>query len=280
MARKATGKVIEHGGTDGLTYRALRFTAYGKRRYVSLGAITADVAERELRHVRGDVERGIWQPPRQVEPPAEAEPLPTFHVLAEEWWVRNEGQLAENTRAGYRWRLECHLLPAFGEVRIDRIDFDAVERYIADKLTGNKPLSPKSINMTVTLLAAILEGAEERGLIDRNPARGKRRRARERRPVRSHLDSAQPIKALLEAAGELDREARHDRRHVERRANARGADLRRAADQRAMRAAVARRGSHRGMATHWLQDRRRMAAGEDQGRASGRAARSARPPRP
>ena len=27
MARKATGKVIEHEGTDGRTYRALRFTA-------------------------------------------------------------------------------------------------------------------------------------------------------------------------------------------------------------------------------------------------------------
>jgi integrase len=218
MPRRATGKVVEHEGRDGLTYRALRFTAYGKRRYVSLGAITADMAERELRHVLADVERGTWQPPRQVEPPAEAEPLPTFHVLAEEWWVRNEGQLAENTKAGYRWRLECHLLPAFGELRIDRIDFDAVEHYIAGKLTGDRPLSPKSINMTVTLLAAILEGAEERGLVDRNPARGKRRRARERRPVRSHLDSGQPIKALLDAAGELDDEARHDRRHIERRA--------------------------------------------------------------
>ena len=218
MPRPATGKVIEHVGKDGLTYRALRFSAYGKRRYVSLGAIAADVADRELRHVLADVERGSWQSPRVLEPPAELEPLPTFHVLAEQWWLRNEGQLAENTKAGYRWRLECHLLPAFGELRIDRIDFDAVERYIASKLAEEEPLSPKSINMTVTLLATILEGAVERGLIDRNPARGKRRRARERRPVRSHLDAAQPIKALMDAAGELDREARADRRHVERRA--------------------------------------------------------------
>ncbi len=72
--------------------------------------------------------------------------------------------------------------------------------------------------MTATLLGAILEGAEERGLIDRNPARGKRRRARERAPIRSHLDAAEPIRALLDAAGELDREARADHRHLERRA--------------------------------------------------------------
>lgn len=35
--------------------------------------------------VLADVERGTWQPPLQVDPPAEVEPLPTFHVLAEEW---------------------------------------------------------------------------------------------------------------------------------------------------------------------------------------------------
>jgi hypothetical protein len=37
--------------------------------------------------------------------------------------------------------------------------FDLVERYIAGKLAEDKPLSPRPINMTVTLLAAILEGA-------------------------------------------------------------------------------------------------------------------------
>jgi hypothetical protein len=44
MARRTTGKVIEHEGTDGRTYRALRFTAYGKRRYVSLDAVSAGEA--------------------------------------------------------------------------------------------------------------------------------------------------------------------------------------------------------------------------------------------
>ncbi|HSZ69173.1 MAG TPA: tyrosine-type recombinase/integrase [Solirubrobacteraceae bacterium] len=70
-----------------------------------------------------------------VETPVEVE-VPTFHEFAEDWWVRNQAQLAENTRADYRWRLECHLLPEFGERRIDRIDFNAVESYIAGKLAG------------------------------------------------------------------------------------------------------------------------------------------------
>jgi integrase len=218
MARKATGKVIEHEGTDGRTYRALRFTAYGRRRYVSLGAVSAGEAERTLRHTMADVERGTWQPPIAVEPPPEPDPIPTFHQFAEEWWLRNERRLAQKTREDYRWRLESHLLPYFKDHPLDAITFDLVERYIAGKLAEDKPLSPRSINMTVTLLAAILEGAVERELIARNPARGRGRRVRERAPRRSYLETATQIKALLDAAGELDQQAHPACQHIERRA--------------------------------------------------------------
>jgi integrase len=218
MARRATGRVIEHQGADGLIYRALRFTAYGKRRYLSLGPVTATEAERELRHVLADVERGTWQPPQAADPPREPEPIPTFHEYAEEWWVRIEKQIAASTLANYRWRLETHLLPHFAALRLDLITFDTVERYVAAKLDEDEPLSPVSINMTVTLLAAILEGAVERELIPRNPARGRKRRVRERAPHRSYLETASQMSALLDAAGELDREARTDRQHLERRA--------------------------------------------------------------
>jgi integrase len=218
MARPATGKIIEHHGNDGRTYRSLRFTAYGKRRYVSLGTVTAGEAGRELRHVLADVERGTWTTQADVEAPPEPDPIPTFHQYAEEWWVRYERQIAEATRANYRWRLQSHLLPYFADDRLDAITFDTVERYIAAKLAEPEPLSARTINMTVTLLSAILEGAVERELIPRNPAKGKGRRVRERAPRRSYLETAAQIEALLSAAGELDSDAREDRRHVERRA--------------------------------------------------------------
>jgi hypothetical protein len=63
MARKATGQIIEPSSGRGW---AIRFRAYGKRRYMTLG--TAEEgwnrrrAEAELRHVLADVERGVWQP--------------------------------------------------------------------------------------------------------------------------------------------------------------------------------------------------------------------------
>ena len=61
MALKPTGGVVEHIGRYGRTYRALRFTACGKRRFESLGPVREGDAQRALRYVLDDVERGIWR---------------------------------------------------------------------------------------------------------------------------------------------------------------------------------------------------------------------------
>jgi integrase len=218
MARPTTGAIIEHYGRDGRTYRALRFMAYGKRRHVSLGPVSQEDAERELGHVIADVQRGKWLPAAAIEPPPEPEPSPMFGAFATEWLKLHEGQITAGTHADYSWRLQVHLIAYFGEMPLDRITFDTVERYIAHKLAEDDPLSPRSINMTLVLLGAIMESAVERDLITRNPAKGKRRRVRERAPTRSYLDNAGQIEALLDAAAELDREAPEARRHVQRRA--------------------------------------------------------------
>jgi hypothetical protein len=74
MARKATGSVVELERKTARVY-ALRFRAYGVRRYVTLGTAedgwTREKAEDRLRHVLADVERGIWRPhePEPVEEP-------------------------------------------------------------------------------------------------------------------------------------------------------------------------------------------------------------------
>lgn len=217
MPRPATGQIVERQGKDGWVYRGLRFTAAGRRQYVSLGPVALAEAERELRHVLADVERGIWQPPQRSQSPLGPE-MPTFHEYAEDWWLRHERHFRPKTQSDYRWRLEKHLLPFFKDHPLDAITFDTVERYIAVKLAEDNPLSARSINMTVILLGAILEGAVERELIARNPARGRGRRVRERAPRRTYLDTAAQIQALLDAAADLDRNAHRDRRHIERKA--------------------------------------------------------------
>ena len=217
MPRPATGQIIERRGANGHIYRSLRFRALGRRHTLPLGIVSRAYAERDLAFVMADVARGVWAPATTVEPLAEVE-MPTFHELAEQWWLLRVGQFEESTQADYRWRLESHLLPFFKDYRVDAITFEVVERYIAAKLSEQQPLSARSINMTMILLGVILEVAVERGQIPRNPARGKGRRVRERAPRRSYLETAEQIKALLDSAGALDREAREDRRHIERRA--------------------------------------------------------------
>jgi hypothetical protein len=118
MARRSAGSIVEHKGADGTLYRALRFSAYGKRRYVSLGEVTQEEAARHLRGVLADVERGIWQPDEPVPAPEPVAPEPTFHAFAEQWWVEMERQLRPRTQRDYRWRLEWHLIPFFARHRL------------------------------------------------------------------------------------------------------------------------------------------------------------------
>ncbi len=80
--------------------------------------------------------------------PPEPDGMPTFHEFAEQWWLRNEKQLRPNTQTDYKIRLERHLLPFFADMPFDQITYDTVERYIAAKLAEDKPLSPRTINMT------------------------------------------------------------------------------------------------------------------------------------
>lgn len=203
MPRKATGQVIEPA--EGRSW-AIRFRAYGKRRYVSLG--TAEEgwnrkrAEAELRHVLADVERGIWRPYEPAQPPVVAE-APTFHEFASEWLENREPELQPKTVESYRWQLSGHLLPHFARMHLDQIGPEDVDRYKATKLREGA-LGPNQINKSLGLLAMILDAAGDYGHVDpaRNPARGRRRRVKRSTPSRPTVEPEQ-LPSLLEAAGRL-----------------------------------------------------------------------------
>lgn len=203
MPRQATGQVVEPSEGRGW---AIRFRAYGKRRYVTLG--TPDEgwnrrrAESELRHVLADVERGIWQP-YEPAPEPETKEAPTFHQFASEWMTNREPELRPKTVQSYRWMLSGHLLPHFARTRLDRISPEDIDRYKAAKLREGA-IGPNQINKSIGLLAMILDAAGDYGHTDpaRNPARGRRRRVKRTPPKRPTIEPEQ-LTSLLEAARKL-----------------------------------------------------------------------------
>lgn len=214
MARRSTGGIVEKPTTRGTSY-GIRFRALGKRRFQHVGhsadGVTREDAVRELRYVLEQVRRGEWQPLAEVEAPRE---VPTFHVFASEWFEsrRAEGGkrgngLSPAGEADLRWQLELHLLPTFARRRLEEITVEDIDRYRRAKVREGR-LNSTSINKCLATLAAILELAVEYGHLPRNPAKGTRRRLPGVKPPRTYLDRADHIAALLDAAGELDRDGR------------------------------------------------------------------------
>ena len=197
--------------TDSTVY-ALRFNVQGRRQYVTLGSSkdgwTQARAQDALQDELAKVQLGTWKAP-EPEPAPTVESDPTFHDFASDWFNSYRAELRPTTQLDYEWQLSDHLLPFFKGHRLSQITIAEVDRYRAAKVKQGR-LSATSINKTITRLGQILEVAVEYGLIERNPARGKRRRLKATKPAPVWLDSAEQIAALLDAAGEIDRTARAD----------------------------------------------------------------------
>jgi integrase len=197
--------VLERNGKRGRVF-ALRFRAYGKREYVTLGSAedgwNRQRAEQELQNTLADVRRGIWQAPRAHQPVApEVQADPTFHEFASQYAALREPELRPRSVDSLRWALSYHLLPFFKSHLLAEITVQDVDRYRAFKVKEGA-LSANSINRTLARLAEVLSLAEEYGLIHGNPAVGKRRRLKGTRPRRPWVEPDQ-LMTLLEAAQPL-----------------------------------------------------------------------------
>jgi integrase len=208
MARKSTGQVVELERQDGRTF-ALRFRAYGKRRYLTLGT-SADgwsrtKAEEELANVLADVRRGIWKPSEPQEA-VEPTPEPTFHEFASEWLDTRRHEFAVRTVEDYELALTHHLLPFFKDHRLSEITAQEVDRYKAAKVRERelgqveRPLSNRTINKTLTRLGQILDAAVRYELIEHNPVKGRVEKLKEAEPKRARLTGEQ-VQVLLRASG-------------------------------------------------------------------------------
>jgi integrase len=229
-----------------------RVRAYGKRHRLTFGTnrqgwnrTRADIA---LEEILQKVERGTWVPPDKRTPATRSErarpdghqPFGPFakKVIASK---RAHG-LDDDTIAGLQWRLG-YLLGDFERLELLEMDVARVDgfrdelaersRIIRDAAARGKPLmelvtpekgepykrrkralSNGSINEILALLSQILQRALDYGYIERNAMRVGERNDRflpTSRPRRTFLE-VDEFHALLDAAEELDKEAREDRR--------------------------------------------------------------------
>lgn len=232
MARQE-GEVVERRWKRGRGY-ALRFRAYGERRYLSLGferdGWDRRRAEEELQNILADVRRGLWVPPRRGtarDPDGgwEERETPTLGRFAADLIASNEGQVSEATTRQRRWAL-AHVAPLLGDLQLDEIDVRCIDEfrdlkikeseararaiargrpYRTDRGRVMKPLSPASINKSINFLQWVLGIALEYKYVTENAAAGRRRRLAVRPAAPVHLDTATHIEALLEGAAAVDR---------------------------------------------------------------------------
>ncbi len=208
MPRRPTGQVLERE-RDGALVFALRFRAYGERRYVTLGTTaqgwTRRKAEEELANILADVRRGIWQPAKAQESKA-PETEPTFHEFASEWFETRRHEFAPRTREDYELSLTRHLLPFFKAHLLSEITTQEADRYKAAKVREReeqlveRPLSNRTINKTLTRLGQILDAAVRYDLLPFNPVKGRVEKLKEAEPKRTRL-SGEQVQALLKVAG-------------------------------------------------------------------------------
>lgn len=254
MAGRAKGEVVVREWKAGRGF-ALRFGAYGRRRYVTLGleaeGWTPECAQEELENVLADVRRGLWVPPRRgsgeggggasPQPPrggpagggAVEPPMAGGEMLFGEFvpWALEvrRAHHGEAHHRNLRWCL-MHLMPFFAEWPLAQIDAEAVDSYSAAKVEEGRrlqaaidrgepyrddrsrvrlPLAATSINKTIKGLSWFLGFAVQYKGLSGNAAAGKERLLKARRKPPVHLDTAEQIEALLDAAAELDRDPGH-----------------------------------------------------------------------
>jgi hypothetical protein len=133
-----------------------------------------------------------------------------FDDLVNAWWEVSTNDLSPNTRIGCRGILDRHLLPAFGNRRLDRIGPAELERVYGQLLDSAaprlaRPLSAATVYKVHNPARALMTTAVRWGWMQNNPAsRAKPPRARVKPAVAPSVeDGARALDAASEVSEEL-----------------------------------------------------------------------------
>lgn len=200
-------------GARGRVFRLRYLDANGERALETLGTDaegwTRSKAEEELRSRLVDVKR---ERRRKLRPTS-------FEDHAEQWFETypDRKRLKLSTRKSYRQILDQHLLKAFGELRLELIDIDRVEGYMAAKSKGDDAIGPATINRHLNLLSLLMKAAIKRGALPANgnpvPLVDRPKEPRRRWAILTPAEIIRIANAFTELAGEASEDI--DRRWLE-----------------------------------------------------------------
>lgn len=120
-------------------------------------------AGRWLSMLEADMLRGTWLDP--------ADGDMRFDELAERWFA-TKIHLRENTKLQYRYLLDKHILPFFGERPIGSVTVLGVQTWLADR-HANTNLCANSVAKAYKVVRMVMDVAIDAGLILRSPCRVK-----------------------------------------------------------------------------------------------------------
>ena len=182
-----TGTVYPRKNKEGkvIGYRGSYFTPDGKRRYVS--AKRKSAAERALREAMTDADRGLV---------FDASNQTVSGYMTR--WLEDfaKANLAPRTYHNYKLQIREHIVPAFGTMKLSKLDTPNIQALYTAKLRDG--LKPSSVRYIHAVLHCALKKAVELRLISRNPA-ASARPPKIRQEEITPLD-AQQARLLLETA--------------------------------------------------------------------------------
>ncbi len=137
------------------------YDQHGKRRLKTLPkGTTKTQAKKVLREIEEMVERGTYLPMGRI---------PTFAKVAKDWLKYKEPNIRHSTFEQYQGHIRNHLLPYFGNTKINRINFNAIEKFIA--YGREKGIIPATLRKLLVTLGSILRYAVQRKFLESNPVR-------------------------------------------------------------------------------------------------------------
>jgi integrase len=200
---RPSGHVYRHQGRRGPVWRALYRLPDGRRMHRTIGPawtgrgrppaghFTKRLAEDWLREVLDQARRGTL--------PGLVRTDVTFAQVCDEYLAHKEGdrRLKPSTLRDYRSTIGAHLVPAFGDLPVEDITTEMVERW---KL-GLEMSNTTKIKL-LTVLFGVMERARKRYGLPVNPVRDVEKPRREADPRSAEIQfySPEEVLALVQAA--------------------------------------------------------------------------------